>query len=171
MKLNEKQKQVAETRKINQAFAARQKELEKYISADELAEEKIYNRIEEINNKMFNSGTITQKEADFLNENSYLPKNFKYTTKGLLSHKEIENIKVQPKIKNNMSKNYRTTSTDKKGRKVTRVSAKSPFIEKGQKIRRRAMQLMEAAGKRTVTKTIYKMRLPDAMKKAAKELK
>lgn len=63
----------------------------------------------------------------------------------------------------------KATTTAKKKRKCCSAKQKQT-LSKGQEISKRAMQIMKAKGKKTVTKTVYKMTLPAAMKQAKAEL-
>lgn len=77
-----------DTQKLNEDFEARQKELEKYIPASELADAKTENKINSIMDKLTNVGAINKKDAEFLNENSFIPQGFKYGKSGLVKIKK-----------------------------------------------------------------------------------
>jgi hypothetical protein len=89
----ESEKSRVETENINKAFEERQKELEKNIPEGDLAEEKNSQKINNIFDKVSNEEKPTKEEIDFVNENAYLPKGYKFGEKGLeKSEKEPDSI-------------------------------------------------------------------------------
>lgn len=67
----------------NEKFADRQQQLEKFIPDGDLKEEKIFDEVERITGKVVNGEVPTKEELDFVNENGWLPKGYKFGEKGL----------------------------------------------------------------------------------------
>ena len=65
------------------------------------------------------------------------------------------------------TKKKKTTTTKKRKKPVTLKQIKN--LAKGQRIQKKAMEIMKAGGKKTVTKTVYKIPLAKAMKQAARK--
>jgi hypothetical protein len=71
------------TQKLNEEFEARQKELEKFIPEGDLQEEKNFDEIERIFDKVKEGELATPEEIAFVNENAWLPNGFVFAEDGL----------------------------------------------------------------------------------------
>jgi len=93
----EAEKSRVETEKINKAFQERQQELEKNIPEQELQEEKEFDKVNRIFNKVANEETPTEEEINYVNEKSYLPKGFKFGKTGLEKTQEQPGVVSEAK--------------------------------------------------------------------------
>ncbi len=66
-----------------------------------------------------------------------------------------------------MAKKSKEGNTQKKEKKVLTLKQKNN-LAKGRNIMKKALEIQKNAGKKTITKTVYKMTMGEAMKKAAK---
>ena len=80
---DESEKSRLESEKLSQEFENRQKELEKGMYPEDIEDEKIFDEVNRIFEKVNNNEVPTVEEISYVNENAFLPKGFVFTDTGL----------------------------------------------------------------------------------------
>jgi hypothetical protein len=88
--------------------------------------------------------------------------------KNKVINKQDKTTKKEVANKNSI---FRIENNEKKMKKRTMSLKQAKALAKGQKIQKRAMQILKESGQKTITKKVYNTTLGKAMKQAAEERK